>query len=326
MALEVKLWGVRGSIPSPKSLNYERRQQLSLLNDFVQSKYFKTKNVNQFIKNRYPTGLSGYGGNTACIEVKTEKTQLIVDGGSGLRELGYEIMQQKKKGEKLELHILFTHFHWDHLVGLPFFIPFYLPDATIHLYAVQDELEYIMRTVFKKPFFPVPFEELGAKIIFHKLAERKKTKIGDIHFTPYELDHPDPCWGFRFEHKKKVVSYCVDSECHRISRDELGPDLPLYQGVDVLIFDAQYSFDEYMQKVNWGHSSSHIGLEIALRENIKRVYFMHHDPEATDEDIDMLSLQTQMFYDFLIEQNSGQKKKLPKIDWSFAQEGMVIKV
>lgn len=324
MSLRVKLWGVRGSIPTPKTTIEERNQRSQLLKDFADSDFYKKKDIDGFMAKRYPNGLYSYGGNTACIELNSDKQQVIVDGGSGIRELGYKIMREKKKGEKKEIHILFTHFHWDHLVGLPFFIPFYLPDFTIHLHAVQDELEYIIRTVFKKPFFPVPFEELGAKIVFHKLPERKKCKIGDIEFTPYELDHPDPCWGYRFEYKKKVFSYCVDTECHRISAEELGPDLPLYQGVDVLLFDAQYAFDEYMEKVNWGHSSSHIGLEIALRENIPRVFFLHHDPEASDEDIDCLALQTQMFYDFLIEQNQGKKGKLPEIDWCFAQEGTEI--
>jgi phosphoribosyl 1,2-cyclic phosphodiesterase len=325
MSLKVKLWGVRGSIPTPKNLEHERDQRISMLNDFVSSDFYDNKDIDGFLINRFPNKIHGYGGNTACIELNSKTTQIIVDGGSGIRELGYKIMRQKKKGEKVDLHILFTHFHWDHLVGLPFFIPFYLPDFTIHVYAVQDELEYIIRTVFKKPFFPVPFEQLGAKIVFHKLAERKEAKIGDIKFVPYELDHPDPCWGFRFEHGKKAVAYCVDNECHRITRDELGPDLPMYQDVDVLIFDAQYSFDEYMQKVNWGHSSSHIGLEIAIREKIKRVYFMHHDPEANDEDIDILALQTQMYYDFLVEQNTNAKK-VPSVDWCFAQEGDEISV
>jgi phosphoribosyl 1,2-cyclic phosphodiesterase len=325
MSLTVKLWGVRGSIPTPKNLEQERDQRISMLHDFVDSSFYANKDIDGFLFNRFPNKIHGYGGNTACIELNTKTTQIIVDGGSGIRELGYKIMRNKNKGEKKELHILFTHFHWDHLVGLPFFIPFYIPDFTIHLYAVQDELEYVIRTVFKKPFFPVPFEQLGAKIVFHKLAERKEAKIGDVKFTPYELDHPDPCWGYRFEHGKKALAYCVDNECYRISRKELGADLPIYQNVDVLIFDAQYSFDEYMQKVNWGHSSSHIGLEIAIREKIKRVYFMHHDPEANDEDIDILALQTQIYYDFLQEQNNNAKK-LPSVDWCFAQEGDEITV
>jgi phosphoribosyl 1,2-cyclic phosphodiesterase len=326
MSLKIKLWGVRGSIPTPKKPVDVREANKHLIEDYVNSNFAKKKDIDGFLDDLFPNKLHGYGGNTACIEVQTSKTRVIIDGGSGIRELGYELV---RSGEK-EFHIIFTHFHWDHIVGLPFFVPFYIPGHTIHLYAVQDELEYIIRTVFKKPFFPVPFEALGAEILFHKLPERKEYKIGDIKFTPYELDHPDPCWGFKFIHRKKVFSYCVDTECHRITRKELGPDLPLYQGVDLLLFDAQYSYEDYMEKVNWGHSTTHNGVDIALREGIKKVGFMHHDPEASDEDLEVLKLQTQIYIDFLkVEESdtkSKSKKKVKDLEWFFAQEGMEIKI
>lgn len=315
MSLKIKLWGVRGSIPTPKKPSDERENVKSLIVDFMNSDYREKQDVDGFLDSLYPEKLLGYGGNTACIEVNSEFQQIIIDGGSGIRELGYKCVREGRK----EFHILFTHFHWDHLVGLPFFIPFYIPGMQVHLYAVQPELENVIKTIFKKPFFPVPFDQLGATVHFHKLPQRKEVKIGDIKFVPYELDHPDPCWGFKFEHSGKVFSYCVDTECHRISRDELGPDLPIYQNVDLLIFDAQYSFEEYMEKVNWGHSTSQNGIDIAVREGVKKIIFMHHDPEANDEDIEELKLQTQMYVDFVNEQQ--EDNLADELDWEFAVEG-----
>ncbi len=275
----------------------------------------------------------GFGGNTPCVQVFSPKTSLIIDGGSGLRLHGYELMKGPCGQGKGEVHILFTHFHWDHLIGLPFFTPLFIPGNTIHVYAVQPELPDVFRTLFKKPYFPVPLEGLGARIVYHQLEPRKAIEIcGDggsderIRITPYQLDHPDPCWGYRFERKGRVFAYCVDTECTRVSREDLGPDLPLYQGVHAMIFDAQYTLMEAIEKVNWGHAAASLGLDIGIRERIERVYFMHHDPASNDAKIAAAEALARKYYKGQI-RNIQRGGEAPfQVDWCFAHEGLTFNV
>jgi phosphoribosyl 1,2-cyclic phosphodiesterase len=227
---------------------------------------------------------------------------------------------------KGEVHLLLTHFHWDHLIGLPFFTPIFIPGNVVHVYAVQDDLEEVFKTLFKKPFFPVPLAELGAKNVYHRLKPRKVHHLGDMAFTPYQLDHPDPCWGFRFEKDSRVYSHCVDTECKRVSPQELGPDLPLYQNVDLMVFDAQYTLMETVEKVNWGHAAASLGLDLAMREGIKRVVFMHHDPASTDEKISAAEAQARKYYESQLKRIEKGDKSLRPVEWLFAQEGMVLDV
>ena len=223
---------------------------------------------------------------------------------------------------KGEIHLLFTHFHWDHLIGLPFFTPFFVPGNQIHVYAVQAELKSVFETLFKKPYFPVSIEGLAASIHFHTLQPRKALAFKDIQVTPYQLDHPDPCWGYRFESDGRVLAYCVDTEANRTSRDELGPDLPLYQGVDVMIFDAQYTLMETIEKINWGHAAASLGLDIAMREGVKRVLFMHHDPASSDAKIFQAEAEARRYYQTQVRAAKAGAPDLHEVDWSFAHEGM----
>ncbi len=321
--MKIKLWGVRGSLPTPPLPEEVEARIRGLFRAFFKAGNKELGQVEAFLASLPPPDFGGYGGNTPCIEVITDRSQVIINGGTGIRRLGYELMRGPCGQGKGEVHIVFTHFHWDHLVGLPFFNPIFIPGNVIHAYAVQPELPDVFKNLFRKPYFPVNLADLGAKIIYHQLEKRKSFSIGDMTLTPYQLDHPDPCWGYRFEKDGKVFSHCVDTECTRATREELGPDLPLYQGVDLMTFDAQYTLFEAIEKVNWGHAAASIGLDIAMREGVKRIVFMHHDPAASDEKIAAAQTQAGRYY-------NGQHKSsarsgltdLHQVDWTFAIEGM----
>lgn len=320
--MKVKLWGVRGSLPTPIMPEKEEIKLRNMLNQFVdyQSKG-GSLNVDEFLSTIPRHKIQGFGGNTACVQVSSEKQTLIIDGGSGIRRLGEILACGPCGAGQGEVHILMTHFHWDHLIGIPFFIPIFIPGNKIHIYSVQDDAEESFRTLFKKPNFPVPYEYLGADIIYHQLEPRKQIEFEDLKVTPYELDHPDPCWGYKIEHNEKIFSYCVDSEGTRVSQSDLGPDLPLYQGVDLMVFDAQYSFLEAAERIDWGHSSAPIGLDIAMREGVKRMLFVHHDPAATDDHIASIEEQTQNYYKTQLRVAKKQNKEVSEVDWHFAHEG-----
>jgi phosphoribosyl 1,2-cyclic phosphodiesterase len=294
----------------------------NLLYEFTERGYSQKSDVEKFLNEVPRHRFGGYGGNTPCVEVRSPQQQLIIDGGSGIRQLGYDLMAGPCGRGTGVVHLLFTHFHWDHLIGLPFFTPIFIPGNKIHVYAVQPDLPDVFKTVFRKPYFPVPLDKLGAEIIYHQLDPRKPKLFGDIQVTPYELDHPDPCWGYKFESGGKVLSHCVDTECTRVTPEELGPDLGLYQGVDLMVFDAQYTLMETIEKVNWGHAAASLGLDLAMREGIKRVLFMHHDPASTPEKIAAAEMQARRYYDNQIKSAKRANAKTPDVDWSFAFEGM----
>src|SRR5690606_14018096 len=155
---------------------------------------------------------------------------------------------------------------------------------------------------------------------------RKTIKIGDMNITPYQLDHPDPCWGYKVQVGDKTYAHCVDTEGTRVTREELGEDLPLYQGVDLMYFDAQYTFPELAEKANWGHSAAQIGIDIALRENVKHILFAHHDPGATIQQIREIRQQTQEYYNWRIENAKEANETLPPLKWDFAHEGLEVKL
>ncbi len=205
-------------------------------------------------------------------------------------------------------------------MGIPFFVPIFIPGNVIHFYSVDSNLEAAIRLIFTKPYFPVPFEALAAKIHFHQIPPRQITNIVGFDVAPYKLDHPDPCWGARISQNGKSYAHVVDNEGKRVCRMGLGEDLPLYQGIDLMYFDAQYGFDDLLKRVDWGHSSASIGLDIAFREKIKKVIFTHHDPMATDEQLKEMILINKAYYE-------GQKEFFDNtVVWEFAYDGMEVEI
>ena len=325
-AFNIKFWGVRGSIPSTQ-IPYDWCVHIDgLMRSFFSAGYRDASQITKFLSSQDVPHVGGYGAATTCVEVHSPKAQLIIDGGSGIRILSEKIMSGTYGRPKGPFHIFMTHFHWDHVIGLPFFTPHFMPGIPSHYYAVQPDMEEMIRGVFRKPYFPVPFEHLTSKIQFHTLEPRKPIMIGDLKVTPYQLDHPDPCWGYKIENGGKSYAHCVDTEGTRVSREEMGPDLPLYENADLMYFDAQYTFPELAEKANWGHSAAQIGLDIAFREGIKQVLFAHHDPGATIHQIQEIKRQTLEYYNWRLENAKASDEIIQPVEWDFAHEGMEVKL
>ena len=229
------------------------------------------------------------GGNTACLEVVAGDTRIILDAGTGLRTLGNERMAQGIRHST----ILLSHLHWDHVAGLQFFTPVYVPGHRVEIASGPNGVmshDAAIRSLFKAPFFPVDFDDLGGTVIARELRANDSFQIGDITVTMARLNHPDPVYGFRLEHSGHSIVYATDTE-HFACVD---PTLKrLAAGADILIYDAQYTPDEYPSKVGWGHSTWQAGAELARAAGVAQLVLFHHDPNRSDAQLAAIEAEAQ---------------------------------
>lgn len=278
MLMQVTFWGARGS--SPVVMNHG--SVVKLLEDLVgKAKAQGIASLDDFASAAKGGKLGEplvYGGHTPCTEVTHGNQAFFIDMGTGLRET-----VAKYFGKRKEFTFFLTHLHWDHLQGLNFFLPVFTPGVKITIYHVHKSAPEYTRLMFNGVNFPVKWEQLGAKIEFKEVKLYEKLQFGDVTVSPFALDHPGGSFGYRFEAGGRSCVIGFDGEYTRVSQEELGKDLPYYQNLDMLVFDAQYELEELLNKHDWGHSSAPIGIDLALREGIKTLVLVHHDPWASDE-------------------------------------------
>ena len=265
----VRFWGVRGSIPTPGP---------------------RTRR---------------YGGNTSCVEVRVDDTILIFDAGTGLRELGVQLLRGRPKD--LTLHLFLSHPHWDHIQGFPFFAPAYVESTTLYVYGPRgDDKNYqLLSGQMSNAYFPVRFSDLGANIVSRSFAGAS-VKAGDVTVHSFGQKHPGGSVGFRVEHDGKSIVFATDSELDQVlvnpevvktSPDalrELPADLiEAASGADLLVADAQYTDIEYAQKVGWGHPRATTVVDFAVQAGVRQLALTHHDPMHSDRDVDLMVLECQ---------------------------------
>jgi len=229
------------------------------------------------------------GGNTACVEVTAGDTRIIIDAGTGLRVLGDERMAKGPRHSTL----LLSHLHWDHVAGLPFFTPIYVPGHRVEIASGPNGVmshDEAIRSLFRAPFFPVDFAAISDQVSTRELRPNEKWTIGDITITMAKLNHPDPVYGFRLEHGGQSIVYATDTE-HFACVD---PTLKkLAAGADILIYDSQYTPEEYPSKVGWGHSTWLAGAELARAAGVPQLVLFHHDPNRTDAQLAAIEAEAQ---------------------------------
>lgn len=321
--MKVKFWGTRGSLPQATN----NTELLTLVDDLMQEANQQGIRTLRTFKLALQNGDFGvpvvYGGNTTCTEIIHDNKMFFVDMGSGLREAGTYYMP---KGIK-EFHIFLTHMHWDHVMGLPFFVPVHAAGYKIKIYHVHRNAPEHVKINFNGVNFPLSFEQLSGTIEFVQLKLYEATDFGCMKVTPFVLDHPGGCFGFRFDAGGKSIAVGVDGEYKRITRAQLGIDLPYYQNLDLLIFDAQYEISELASRFDWGHSSPNIGVDLAVREGIKHLVFTHHDPWSTPTKLRRMKEAADTHLAAILPQHSDQWRKIgqpvgPTL--STAYDGMVI--
>ena len=234
-----------------------------------------------------------YGGNTPCIEMRVNGQRLIFDGGTGLRVLGQSLLAQMP----VEAHMFFTHSHWDHIQGFPFFTPAFIKGNRFHIYGAiapnGSTVEQRLNDQMLHPNFPVPLQIMGADLRFYDVEVGKPIEIGDVVIEAAPLNHPGEAVGYRVSWQDYAVAYVTDTEHFPDRVDE--HVLWLARQADVLIYDATYTDEEYhspkSSKVGWGHSTWQEAVKVAEAAGVKKLVIFHHDPLHNDDHLDKIGEQ-----------------------------------
>jgi phosphoribosyl 1,2-cyclic phosphodiesterase len=251
-----------------------------------------------------------YGGNTPCLELSApDGTQFILDCGTGLRMLGSR-WGMPNGGGNPETHIFVTHYHWDHIQGIPFFSPLYAENNEFHFYSFRskflgrDSLKQVFEAQMALPYFPVDMSAMNAKRKFKEVEGGDTFNIRENKITAKWLNHPQGCLGFRIETPAGTVVYATDNEPGDPKLDENLRELAA--GADILINDAQFTPDQLKTtRKGWGHSSWKEGVKLAREVGAKTLVLFHHDPDSTDRMVDSILRQAREEFDSVFAASEG---------------------
>ena len=249
----IKIWGSRGSIP-------------------VSGK--------EYIK---------YGGDTTCVEIRTQSGDIIIiDAGTGIRRLGNQLAEEKC----FDFNFIFTHAHWDHIMGFPFFKPLYLKKSAIRLHSCpfhSNFVENILSTVMAPPNFPVKYADITAQLSYPETCPLE-FEIGSVNVVPVALSHPNGGSGYKFIEDGKTFVFLTDNELGFVHPGGLTFEdyLEFSSGADLLIHDAEYTPEEYKTYLDWGHSDYTDTLDLAQKAAVKKLGLFHLNQERTDKEMDRI--------------------------------------
>ncbi len=293
--MRITFWGVRGSAAPWHNARITRDKVERALQAAVEAGITSQEQIPDFVDSLPFPLRATYGSNTPCVQVQTAGDEyLLLDAGMGLRDFGMHTMQQRAGSTGAIFHILFSHLHWDHLQGLPFFIPSYIPGNRIIAYGCHEDIERAMVLQQGKPFFPVPLYEAGAVFEFHRLEPETPSSIVGMEVTALRQHHPGVSYSYRIRHNGSTFVYASDCEHHLSPAGHDRNFVAFIKDADLVVMDAQYDFaTSQTLKKDWGHSSNVVAVEMAKEAGVKRLCLFHHEPTENDDALLAFYKQTQ---------------------------------
>lgn len=293
----IRFWGTRGSLPVALTA-FEVRAKLAAGLRAAAGRSFASDDELDAFLDVLPFDVSGtFGGHTACVELETGGADYVVcDLGSGLRPFGQAAIARHGSASPRTYHLFVSHLHWDHIMGLPFFVPAYIPGNRLVFYGAHPDLEDALRRQMEPPSFPVPFSTFNATIEFAHLEPGRAHEVAGMRVTVKHQHHAGDSYGYRFEHGGRSVVYSTDSE-HKLTDPAEGEAFAdFFRAADVVVFDAMYSLAEATSvKADWGHSSNIVGVELCQRAGAKHLCLFHHEPALADAALGAVLAETRRY-------------------------------
>lgn len=313
--MKIRVWGARGSIPTPLDPKEIEEKICQAIYGMAEVDTGDMRAIRAYVAKLPPLLRRTAGGNTACIEVQTPgQRSFIIDAGSGVRRLGLELMKGPCGRGQGTVYFFFSHPHWDHIQGFPFFAPAYVPGNRIVIYSLHD-LRQALTDQQRFLNFPVPLSLMRADLEFIRLEPGMPVTIERMTVNTICNNHPGNAFGYRFEDQHSIFVYASDAEYKQLNEAGLQTHLDFFRGADALVFDAQYGLREaWEDKADWGHSSAMIGVDLARQAGVKRLLLFHHEPTYSDD-------QLQAVQEKAVEYQT-QEAALPPYEVMIAYEGL----
>lgn len=281
--MKVVFWGVRGSIPAPLTPEQVRSRIAAVLQRVRPADLDSARSRELFLAGLPPWLFGTVGGNTTCLEVRTNGNNLIIlDAGTGLRELG--IFLEKQRDPVREFPIFFTHFHWDHLQGIPFFGPAWVKGNSVTFASPMPSIERVLREQMRQPYFPVGMDAMGADLRFLRL-EGEGVHIGGAVVRWKRMNHPGGSYAYRIEQNGKCLIFATDSEVTDREFRGREENRAFFEKADLLILDSQYTLEESFSKFDYGHTAYTMAVNLAVEWKVKKLVLFHHEPRSDDRKI-----------------------------------------
>lgn len=295
--MKARFWGTRGSIPVSLTAPQVRAKILRAL-EGARGRSFDSYSAMEAYVDTLGFDVRGtFGGHSSCVQLDVGGPEhFILDLGTGVRPLGQAMLERFGPGAPQTYHVFLSHLHWDHIMGLPFFTPVYIPGNRIVVHSGHAQAELALRRQQDVPSFPVTFDQFQARFEFHTVVPGEPFDVAGVKVTAHLQRHAGDSYGWRFEHGGKALVYTTDSEHRLEDEEERARFIAFFDRADAVVFDAMYSLaDAISVKEDWGHSSNIVGVELCQAARARRLVMFHHEPAYDDTQIARVLDETRRF-------------------------------